>query len=130
MPATVIEKDPRNGFRAPRVIACDAQNERYISALLELERKANPTPSEKNYAELLTLLIEEYEERQHPVREASPVEVLTELIAANNLRQKDLAPLRGSERVVCELLSGRRELNKKHIAKLSKRFQVSPALFF
>lgn len=98
--------------------------------MLELEHKASPTPSEKNYAELLTLLIEEYEERQHPIREASPVGVLTELIAANNLRQKDLAPLRGSERVLCDLLSGRRELNKKHIAKLSKRFQVSPALFF
>jgi HTH-type transcriptional regulator/antitoxin HigA len=130
MPATVTEKDTLNGFSAPRVITSDTQNERYISVLLEIERKASPTASEKNYAELLTLLIEEYEERQHPIREASPVGVLAELIAANNLRQKDLAPLLGSESVVFELLSGRRELNKNHIVKLSKRFNVSPALFF
>jgi HTH-type transcriptional regulator/antitoxin HigA len=52
------------------------------------------------------------------------------LISANNLRQKDLAPLLGSESVVSEILSGKRELNKRQIEKLSTRFNVSPAVFF
>jgi HTH-type transcriptional regulator / antitoxin HigA len=58
------------------------------------------------------------------------VEVLVELMSANDLRQKDLALLLGSESVVSEILSGKRELNKHHIEKLSKRFKVSPELFF
>ena len=114
----------------PKVIASDAQNDRYIAALLELERRAHLTPAEKNLAEVLTLLVEAYEEERYPIRSASPVEILKELIDANNLRQKDLAPLLGSESIVSEVLSGKRELNKHHIEKLSKRFRVSPAVFF
>jgi HTH-type transcriptional regulator / antitoxin HigA len=49
---------------------------------------------------------------------------------ANDVRQKDLAPLLGSESVVSEVLGGKRELNKHHIEKLSERFAVSPAVFF
>jgi len=78
----------------------------------------------------LTLLVEAYEEEHYPIRSASPVEVLKELMDANNLRQKDLAPMLGSESVVSEVLSGKRELNKHHIEKLSRRFGVSPAVFF
>jgi HTH-type transcriptional regulator/antitoxin HigA len=114
----------------PRVVTSDAQNERYIAALLELERRGNLTPAEKNLAEVLTLLVEAYEEEHYPIRSASPVDVLKELIDANNLRQRDLAPMLGSESVVSEILSGKRELNKHHIEKLSKRFGVSPAVFF
>jgi HTH-type transcriptional regulator/antitoxin HigA len=51
-------------------------------------------------------------------------------MAANHLKQKDLAPLLGSESIVSEILSRKRELNKRHIERLSQRFKVSPALFF
>jgi HTH-type transcriptional regulator / antitoxin HigA len=130
MIATVLEKDTFSGIGAPKLITSDAQNERYISALLELERRDGLTPAERNFAELLTMLIEAYEEKRYPVRSASPVAVLRELMAANGLRQKDLAPLLGSESVVSEILSGKRELNKRHIQKLSERFRVSPEVFF
>jgi HTH-type transcriptional regulator/antitoxin HigA len=45
---------------------------------------------------------------------------------ANNLRQKDLAPMFGSESVVSEVLRGKRPLNKHHIGNLSRHFKVSP----
>ena len=125
----VLEKpDVLDGV--PKIIASDAQNDRYVAALLELERRGHLTLAEKNLAEVLTLLIEAYEEERYPIRSASPVEILKELMDANNLRQKDLAPLLGSESVVSEVLSGKRQLNKHHIEKLSKRFRVSPAVFF
>jgi HTH-type transcriptional regulator/antitoxin HigA len=130
MIATVIERDTLNGIAAPRVITSDAQNERYISALLELEKKDRLSAKERDFAELLTVLIEAYEKEQYPVRSASPVEVLVELMEANNLKQKDLAPLLGSESVVSEVLRGKRELNKHHIERLSRRFRVFPAVFF
>ncbi|MGO9591855.1 MAG: helix-turn-helix domain-containing protein [Candidatus Acidiferrales bacterium] len=128
MTAVLEKPDVLDGI--PKVITSDAQNDRYIAALLDLERRAHLTPAEKNLAEVLTLLVEAYEEERHPIRTASPIEVLKELIDANNLRQKDLAPLLGSESVVSEVLSGKRELNKHHIEKLSKKFRVSPAVFF
>ena len=130
MIVNVIEKDMLGGIAAPRVITSDAQNERYISALLQLEKKDRLSAKEREFAELLTVLIEAYEDEHYPIRAASPVEALVELMEANNLKQKDLAPLLGSKSVVSEVLRGKRELNKYHIERLSKRFGVSPAVFF
>jgi HTH-type transcriptional regulator/antitoxin HigA len=126
----VIEKDMLDGIAATKVITSDAQNERYIAGLLGLEKKARLGAKEKEFAELLTVLIEAYEEEHYPIRTASPVEVLVELMEVNGLKQKDLAPLLGSESVVSQVLRGKRELNKHHIERLSKRFRVSPAVFF
>jgi len=128
--ANVIEKDTLDGIAAPKVITSEAQNERYIAVLLELEKKERLSAKEREFAELLTVLIEAYEDERYPIRAASPVEVLAELMEANNLKQKDLAPLLGSESVVSEVLRGKRELNKHHIQRLSERFNVSPAVFF
>jgi HTH-type transcriptional regulator / antitoxin HigA len=55
---------------------------------------------------------------------------LRELMEANNLPQKDLIPEFGTESIVSEVLNGRRQLNKDHIERLSKRFRISPAVFF
>jgi HTH-type transcriptional regulator/antitoxin HigA len=78
----------------------------------------------------LTTLIAAYEEENHPIPDASPIDVLRTLIEANDLRQKDLAVIFGSESIVSEVLHGKREINRNHIEKLSKRFNVSPAVFF
>ena len=51
----------------PRVITSDAQNDRYTQALLDLERQNNLSADEKNLAEVLTLLIEAYEEERYSV---------------------------------------------------------------
>ena len=118
---------------APKVIASDAQHERYVSALLELERRERRgqlSAAGRSLAELLTVLVEKYEEEHHQIASASPVEVLRELMEANDLRQKDLTRELGTESVVSEVLNGKRELNKDHIEKLSKRFHISPAVFF
>ena len=44
--------------------------------------------------------------------------------------QVDLLDVFGAASVVSEVLSDKRELSKAHIAKLSERFHLSPALFF
>ena len=130
MTATAIEKYSIKGFPAPRKITPEAQNDHYTEVLYNLERRGHLSAAEEKYAELLTVLIEAYEEKHYAIRALSPVEVLTELMAANNLKQKDLAPLFGSESIVSEVLHAKREMNKQHIEKLSQRFNVSPALFF
>jgi HTH-type transcriptional regulator/antitoxin HigA len=80
--------------------------------------------------ELLTLLIERYEEEHYAAPKASPSEVLRFLIDRHGLKQRDLSSELGGESVVSEVLSGKRNLNTAQIEKLSKRFHISPAAFF
>lgn len=115
---------------SPTPIASERQHEEYVSVLDKLANKANPSGAEEKYAEVLLTLIEAYEEEHHSIPDATPVEVLRALMDANDLRQKDLAPIFGSESIVSEVLHKKRRLNKTHIEKLSKRFGVSPAVFF
>ena len=113
------------------VIHTEAENERCTAVLESLLRKKNRTAGEKRLAELLTLLIEQYEEQRYGLaRQAGHIDILRHLMDANGLRQVDLLGVFGTASVVSEVLSGKRELSKAHIAKLSDRFHVSPALFF
>jgi len=115
---------------APTPITSARQHEEYLSVLDKLASKVNPTKEEEKYAEVLMTLIEAYEEEQHSIPDASPVEILRTLMEANDLRQKDLVPIFRSESIVSEVLNKKRGLNKNHIEKLSKRFHISPAVFF
>jgi HTH-type transcriptional regulator/antitoxin HigA len=115
---------------SPTPITSELQHEEYLSVLDRLASKDNPTREEEKYAGVLLTLIEAYEEKHHSIPDASPVEVLRTLMDANDLRQKDLVAIFGSESIVSEVLHKKRNLNKTHIEKLSKRFQVSPAVFF
>src|SRR5467141_3662229 len=115
---------------SPTPITSERQHKEYLSVLDKLASKDDPTNEEEKYAEVLMALIEAYEEEHHSIPDASEVDVLRTLLDANDLRQKDLVPIFGSESIVSEVLHKKRDLNKTHIEKLSKRFNVSPALFF
>ena len=115
----------------PKVIRTEKENETYTKILYELDRRSKTlTRAEKELAELLTLLIEDFEERQYQLPQTKPLDVLSFLMAQHGLRQKDLVDVFGTPSIVSEVLSGKRELNKEHIKRLSERFHVSPELFF
>lgn len=115
----------------PKVIRTEKENERYTEILYDLDRRSKMlTPAEKELAELLTLLIEDYEERRYRLPWAKPLDVLHFLMDQHGLKQKDLADVFGTPSIVSEVLSGKRDLNKEHIRRLSERFHVSPAVFF
>ena len=114
----------------PKVIRSERENQTYTEILYELDRRTNLTPAEEQFAELLTLLIEEFERRRYRLPAAKPVDVLRFLMDEHGLKQKDLVDVMGSPSIVSEVLSGKRELNKNHIRRLSRRFHVSPELFF
>jgi len=116
---------------APRVIRSDEQNEAYIEALYEMEqRKGRKSKEERELADLLTLLIEDYEAKHYELSKASPLEVIEFLMDQHGLKQKDLVDVFGTPSIVSEVLRGKRDLNKEHIRRLSERFHVSPELFF
>ena len=50
-------------------------------------------------------------------------------MAEHEMNQRDLTEI-GSQGVVSEILNGKRELNVRQIKALSKRFHVSPIVFF
>lgn len=115
---------------SPTPIKSERQHEEYLSVLDKIANKERPSAEEEKYAEVLLTLVEAYEEEHHSIADASPVEVLRTLMDANGLRQRDLVPIFGSESIVSEILHRKRDLNKAHIEKLSKRFRISPAAFF
>jgi|HubBroStandDraft_2_1064218.scaffolds.fasta_scaffold180342_3 HTH-type transcriptional regulator/antitoxin HigA len=115
----------------PAVIRSEAENERYIALLEELDRKGGRmSAAERRMAELLTLLIENFEEKHYALEAASPIEILNELMSANDLKQKNLLDIFGTPSIVSEVLNGKRKLTTEHIRKLSQRFHVSPEVFF
>ncbi|HET7893132.1 MAG TPA: hypothetical protein VFL34_16510 [Candidatus Sulfotelmatobacter sp.] len=115
----------------PTVIRTEAENERHIAMLEELDRKGSRmSAAERRMAELLTLLVEDFEDRHYALKPASPIDALNELMLANNLKQKDLLDVFGTPSIASEVLSKKRKLNAEHIRKLSRRFNVSPELFF
>jgi HTH-type transcriptional regulator / antitoxin HigA len=118
------------GETLPHVIHTERENQRYIARLEALHDRGNLTREEEQLAELLTLLIEDFENKHYQLKPASPVEIVRELMAANNLKQADLIEDFGSVSVVSEVLNGKRDFAKAHIERLCRRFNVSPELFF
>jgi len=115
----------------PSVIHSEEENQHFISLLEELEHRSSQwSEAEAKLAELLTFLIEEFEDRNYQLRAATPAETLLELMEANDLKQKDLVDVFGAESTVSAVINGKREMTTEHIKKLSDRFNVSPAVFF
>jgi HTH-type transcriptional regulator / antitoxin HigA len=115
----------------PKVIRTEKENEAYTEILYDLDQRSKTlTRAEKELAELLTLLIEDFEEKRYQLPRAQPLDALRFLMDQHGLKQKDLVDVFGTPSIVSEVLSGKRELNKDHIERLSERFHVSPELFF
>ena len=114
----------------PQVVSGDEQNQLYIRRLERLTAQAEITPAEEKLIALLTLLVEEYEARVSPLPDVGPLDMVRHLMEAQDLRQKDLVDVFGTESIVSEVLNGKRELTKEHIRRLSSRFRVSPSVFF
>jgi HTH-type transcriptional regulator/antitoxin HigA len=112
---------------------CDPQREREWTLLGDaggIGPKGKLSPAEQRLAELLTLLIEDFEEKAYALKPAKPVEILNELIEANGLKQKDLVDVFGTPSIVSEVLNEKRGLTIEHIKRLSRRFHISPEVFF
>lgn len=118
------------GIAMPKVITSDTQNREYLKILVALRDQDKLSAEEENFADVLTLLIADYESRRYSIGEASPLDVLRELVEANELEPKDLIPIFGTKGAVSDALNGKRPFSKNHIIRLSRRFNVSPAAFF
>jgi HTH-type transcriptional regulator/antitoxin HigA len=74
-------------------------------------------------------LIGDYDDKHHPLPTGlTGIDMLRFLMQQQNLHQSDLKEL-GSQGVVSELLSGKRELNVRQIKLLSRRFNLPATAF-
>ena len=114
---------------APRVIHNDAELEMYTNALFRLTELERPSSSEVEAIELLTLLVERYEQEHYSIPETDPVSVVRFLIEQQNLTQRDLIPQFGSESAVSMFMTRERNLTIEQVRKLSTRFQLPTDVF-
>jgi HTH-type transcriptional regulator / antitoxin HigA len=63
-------------------------------------------------AELLTVLIDEYERRRYPIPKASPQQTLRHLMETRELAQKDLWKVFGSKGIASEVFQGKRAISR------------------
>ena len=110
------------------------RNEKHLDAALEildeLLDRAHLTAEENDYLTILIDQIERFEGKMYPAPDVSPIELVKYLMECNDLKSSDMVPIFGNKSVVSEVLSGKRQLSKTHIANLAARFKLSPAAFF
>jgi HTH-type transcriptional regulator/antitoxin HigA len=111
------------------VIRTDEDNARALRRIDELMRRDDLSAAELEIVDLLSLLVERYEEQRYTGKAATPLEIVRELMAANGVTQSEIAELIGSKGVASEMLSGKREISKGQALKLSERFHVTAAVF-
>ena len=101
-----------------------------IDRLMEIE-ESQLSDDEASMLELLAILIEDYERKTYPMpNTATPHDVLDELVAAHQLRQKDLLDIFGSKGIASEVFNRKRGISKTQAKALGERFKVSPSVFF
>lgn len=113
----------------PRPIHSGSEHARLTGMLLELDEREDLSPEEEALAEVLTLLIEDYEEKYHPLPRVPPHESLQALMQERGLKHKDIWPVLGNKGAATEILSGRRSISKAQARRLAEFFRVPVDLF-
>ena len=113
----------------PRPIRTEAEHTRLTAMLLELDEREDLSPEEEALAEVMTLLIEDYEEKYHPLPAVSPQASLNALMEERGLKHKDIWPILGNKGSASEVLSGRRSVSKAQAKRLAEFFHVPIDLF-
>ncbi len=116
----------------PAVIESDAEYARLEEVFNRLLSNGEDrlSPEESRLLALLATLLESYEsKRLSALPDSTPLVRLKFLMTENNLIQKDVVDLFGSQSVASEVLSGKRRISRQHAVRLAHRFSVSADLF-
>lgn len=115
---------------APSVIRDEAEYDRAIAGIEKLLHKGERISAEEDrLLDLLSTLVERYEEERYDFEPSAPHEVLQHLMEARELKQKDVVHLFGSSGRASEAINGIRPISKKQAKALGEFFYVSADLF-
>lgn len=96
------------------------------AALQEVERlwEAEPGTPEGDRVEILSMLIETYEAKHHPILAPDPIVAILFMMEQKGLTRRDLEPAIGSRSRVSEILTRRRPLTLPMIRALSALLDI------
>jgi HTH-type transcriptional regulator / antitoxin HigA len=102
----------------------------YQTALkrLELVFDAKTGTIESDEADILGLMIDEYEKKHYPIEAPDPIEAIKIRMEEMQLKQLDLADAIGGKNRVSEVLNRKRKLTVEMIRNLTVRLNLSPGL--
>ena len=107
-----------------RLIKTEQDHEKALSRIEEI-MDAKPGTAEIDELELLTTLVEMYEERCYPIGPPDPVEAIKFRMEQLGLTQKDMVPFIGSKSKVSEVLNEKRPLTLAMMRSLHKGLGIS-----
>lgn len=98
----------------------------YQEILIRIETlmEAEPNTPEFDELEVLTTLVEYYEDKNYQIAPPTPIAAIKFRMEQQGLQQSDLVPYIGSKSKVSEVLSGKRELSKKMIVAVHKGLKI------
>lgn len=98
----------------------------YLNALKRLEMifDAKPKSNEGNELEIISILIENYEQKHFPIEMPDPIEAIKFRMEQLGIKQKDLAITLGFKSRISEILNKKRKLTLDMIRALSKTLSI------
>jgi len=104
--------------------------EDYRKALkrLEIIFDAPIDTEEGNEAEILSMLIENYENKHYPIEAPDPIEAIKIRMEEMNLKQKDLVGIVGGKSAVSEVLNRKKKLTVDMIRELERILHISASI--
>lgn len=114
----------------PVAIRTEEEYHRLLSEAATLVEKRDDQVSEEEgrLMEMLSILIDEYENRAHPLPKAEPHKMLAYLLEEKNMKPSDLSTILPKSRV-SEILSGKRSISKAQARRLAELLRVPVDLF-
>ncbi len=113
-----------------KIIKTDAQYNKYCNTLETLVEGGKKTKAVQDEVELLTLLIEKYDEQHTTFDDADPIELLKSSMKDHKMKAVDLANLlHVSEGLVSDMIHYKKGLSKDTIRILSERFKLNQDVF-
>ena len=102
----------------------------YDKALERLEQifDAPINSKEGDEAEILSLLIENYENKYYAIEAPDPIEAIKIRMEEMNIKQKDLVGVIGGKSRVSEILNKKKKLTVDMIRKLEERLHLSASV--
>jgi len=91
---------------------------------LEIIFHAEIDSPEGDEAEVLSILIEKYEEKHYPIAMPDPIEAIKFRMEQMGMKQKDLAEIVGFTSRVSEILNRKRKLTLSMIRKLNTALNI------
>lgn len=95
---------------------------------LELIFDAAPDTLEGDQADILSMIIENYENQYYPIEAPDPIEAIKIRMEEMNLKQQDLVGIIGGKSRVSEVLNKKKRLTVDMIRKLEKILHISASV--